>query len=332
MEGCSKNNGKRKRNECNYSESNTSNSSSNEESNGKMTMKIRKGPWKAEEDQVLLNHVQKYGPRDWSSIRSKGLLLRTGKSCRLRWVNKLRPNLKNGCKFTAEEERIVIELQSQIGNKWATIAKHLAGRTDNDVKNFWSSRQKRLARLLHSQSPRKNHRSSASSSSNSRPRFHQAPNKLSFEGESSTKAQSLNSSFRNSSISTDTDSMKMVPYSGSVAGNYPCFGANNTTYLEPIPLNTYWNKMDFQFPFPPETQELINRLDSGFVSPFTDDIALVNDGGACYFPHFNEGGVNGGKTVTVKHENGSLSKPDSFFDDFPFDVFDQIDPLPSPSN
>lgn len=55
---------------------------------------IRKGPWKAEEDEVLLNHVRRYGPRDWSSIRSKGLLQRTGKSCRLRWVNKLRPNLK----------------------------------------------------------------------------------------------------------------------------------------------------------------------------------------------------------------------------------------------
>ena len=55
---------------------------------------IRKGPWKAEEDEVLINHVKNYGPRDWSSIRSKGLLQRTGKSCRLRWVNKLRPNLK----------------------------------------------------------------------------------------------------------------------------------------------------------------------------------------------------------------------------------------------
>ncbi|KAJ6675606.1 TRANSCRIPTION FACTOR DUO1 [Salix viminalis] len=67
---------------------------------------IRKGPWKEEEDEVLINHVKKYGPRDWSSIRSKGLLHRTGKSCRLRWVNKLRPNLKSGCKFSAEEERV----------------------------------------------------------------------------------------------------------------------------------------------------------------------------------------------------------------------------------
>ncbi|KAF4364935.1 hypothetical protein F8388_020649 [Cannabis sativa] len=74
------------------------------------------------------------GPRDWSSIRSKGLLPRTGKSCRLRWVNKLRPDLKTGCKFSAEEERLIIELQAQVGNKWAKIATYLPGRTDNDVR------------------------------------------------------------------------------------------------------------------------------------------------------------------------------------------------------
>ncbi|XP_010240210.3 probable transcription factor MYB58 [Brachypodium distachyon] len=102
----------------------------------------------AEEDEALLEHVRTHGPCDWSSIRSKGILPRTGKSCRLRWVNKLRPNLKSGCKFSAEEERVVIELQAQFGNKWARIATYLPGRTDNDVKNFWSTRQKRLARLL----------------------------------------------------------------------------------------------------------------------------------------------------------------------------------------
>ncbi|XP_054792150.1 transcription factor DUO1-like [Prosopis cineraria] len=114
---------------------------------------IKKGPWSAEEDEILMRHVKKNGPRDWSSIRSKGLLPRTGKSCRLRWVNKLRPNLKTGCKFSAEEERAVIELQAQFGNKWAKIATYLEGRTDNDVKNFWSSRRKRLERMLQKPSP-----------------------------------------------------------------------------------------------------------------------------------------------------------------------------------
>lgn len=56
---------------------------------------LRKGPWMAEEDQVLIEYVRKHGPRDWSSIRHKGLLPRSGKSCRLRWVNKLKPDLKS---------------------------------------------------------------------------------------------------------------------------------------------------------------------------------------------------------------------------------------------
>ncbi|XP_071723515.1 transcription factor DUO1-like [Rutidosis leptorrhynchoides] len=113
---------------------------------------IRKGPWKVDEDEVLINHIKKYGPTDWSSIRTKGLLQRTGKI--------LPPP---GCTFTQEEERIVIELQREYGNKWAKIATHLRGRTDNDVKNFWSSRQKRLARILH------NSATSSSSSSNAKP-------------------------------------------------------------------------------------------------------------------------------------------------------------------
>ncbi|XP_062191339.1 probable transcription factor MYB58 [Phragmites australis] len=116
---------------------------------------VRKGAWTAEEDEVLLQHVREHGPQDWSSIRSKDLLPRTGKSCRLRWVNKLRPNLKTGCKFSPEEERLVIDMQAQFGNRWARIATYLPGRTDNDVKNFWSTRQKRLARILRAPLPRR---------------------------------------------------------------------------------------------------------------------------------------------------------------------------------
>ncbi|KAH6556833.1 hypothetical protein KP509_1Z152300 [Ceratopteris richardii] len=109
---------------------------------------LRKGPWMPEEDEILVEYVNQYGPRDWSSIRSKGLLPRTGKSCRLRWVNKLKPDLKSGCKFSPEEEKLVVEMQAKLGNKWAKIASYLPGRTDNDVKNFWSTRQKRLLRAL----------------------------------------------------------------------------------------------------------------------------------------------------------------------------------------
>ncbi|KAL3499644.1 hypothetical protein ACH5RR_038737 [Cinchona calisaya] len=123
---------------------------------------IKKGPWTAEEDEILMNFVKENGSKDWSSIKSKGLLPRTGKSCRLRWVNKLQPNLKKGCKFSEEEERVVLELQATFGNKWAAIATYLPGRTDNDVKNFWSTRQKRLARILRASSqPNKEHKNKA---------------------------------------------------------------------------------------------------------------------------------------------------------------------------
>ncbi|KAH9320064.1 hypothetical protein KI387_021833, partial [Taxus chinensis] len=122
---------------------------------------LRKGPWMPEEDEILIEYVRQYGARDWNSIGAKGLLPRTGKSCRLRWVNKLKPDLKSvavafwhrsGCKFSPEEENLVMEMQGKLGNKWAKIASYLPGRTDNDVKNFWSTRQKRMMRAL--QGPR----------------------------------------------------------------------------------------------------------------------------------------------------------------------------------
>lgn len=67
--------------------------------------------------------------------------------------------INSGCKFTVEEERMVIDLQAQFGNTWARIATYLPGRTDNDVKNFWSSRQKRLARILQNSATSSNSKS-----------------------------------------------------------------------------------------------------------------------------------------------------------------------------
>uniref|UniRef100_A0A803LIB7 Uncharacterized protein n=2 Tax=Chenopodium quinoa TaxID=63459 RepID=A0A803LIB7_CHEQI len=238
---------------------------------------------------------------------------------------------------------MVIELQGEFGNKWAKIATYMAGRTDNDVKNFWSSRQKRLARLLHSQSPtriKKKHKSSASTSKD-RPHFREVSKNSSMEGESSSKAQSLNSS---SNSSKGKNSMELIPFPGSIDHSCPCFEANNATCLDPIPLNTYYNHTDLQllempsfpsippfqtdFPFLPETQELIDRLDYSFFAPFgyINEPALINDG-VHLFSCFGGGGMNG--ETRVKREDNHAA-PDSFFDDFPSDVFDEIEPLPSP--
>jgi len=82
--------------------SNTSTINNNNKNNGETA--LRKGPWMPEEDEILVEYMRQYGPRDWSSIRSKGLLPRTGKSCRLRWVNKLKPDLK---RYACQEKNYV---------------------------------------------------------------------------------------------------------------------------------------------------------------------------------------------------------------------------------
>ncbi|KAL3736345.1 hypothetical protein ACJRO7_025322 [Eucalyptus globulus] len=106
---------------------------------------LKKGPWTAAEDAVLIEHVKKNGEGNWNSVQKNTGLPRCGKSCRLRWTNHLRPNLKKGS-FTPEEERLILKLHAQLGNKWARMATQLPGRTDNEIKNYWNTRIKHRIR------------------------------------------------------------------------------------------------------------------------------------------------------------------------------------------
>lgn len=78
---------------------------------------MKKRAWTPEEDKLLVDHVQKNGLDSWRKLPKLAGLNRSGKSCRLRWVNYLHPNIRH-CSFTDEEEKLLIRLHSMLGNKY----------------------------------------------------------------------------------------------------------------------------------------------------------------------------------------------------------------------
>ncbi|CAH1438276.1 unnamed protein product [Lactuca virosa] len=104
---------------------------------------VKKGPWSPEEDRKLKDYIQTHGTGgNWIALPQKAGLRRCGKSCRLRWLNYLRPNIKHG-EFSDDEDKVICALYASIGSRWSIMATQLPGRTDNDIKNYWNTKLKK---------------------------------------------------------------------------------------------------------------------------------------------------------------------------------------------
>ncbi|KAL3529777.1 hypothetical protein ACH5RR_009099 [Cinchona calisaya] len=99
---------------------------------------IKRGPWTPEEDELLATYIKREGEGRWRTLPKKAGLLRCGKSCRLRWMNYLRPSVKRG-HIAPDEEDLILRLHRLLGNRWSLIAGRIPGRTDNEIKNYWNT-------------------------------------------------------------------------------------------------------------------------------------------------------------------------------------------------
>ncbi|GMH11030.1 hypothetical protein Nepgr_012871 [Nepenthes gracilis] len=225
----------------------------------------KKGPWTAAEDALLTEYVRNNGERHWKCVQKAGLM-RCGKSCRLRWTNHLRPDLKKGA-FTPEEERTVLELHERFGNKWSKIAAELPGRTDNEIKNFWNAKTKRKMKskiqVTEPQIPEIKSKQEA-------PAFHLQQNNQQSQPDndlSSIPSSPLKSFISPTSFQDPSFDLSLSPFNLSMATS------NSMVTMQEDPIFSLMNDPVYEFKFLPEEEDEdytpLNSLAPAFSSVYS---------------------------------------------------------------
>ncbi|XP_022728181.1 transcription factor MYB90-like [Durio zibethinus] len=194
---------------------------------------VRKGPWTEEEDILLRKCIQKYGEGNWHQVPCRAGLNRCRKSCRLRWLNYLKPNIKRG-DFATDEVDLSIRLHQLLGNRWSLIAGRLPGRTANDVKNYWNTH------LLKKFNP---------SNKNMKPKPHQNPSKPNINViKPRPRTLSMNS-FRwtlDENTNNNNNIAAATPISNSTTLSLAASCCNNSSYCIPSdndPETMWWENL-----------------------------------------------------------------------------------------
>ncbi|KAJ7955964.1 Myb transcription factor [Quillaja saponaria] len=184
---------------------------------------LNRGAWTAREDKILTDYIRIHGEGRWRHLPKKAGLNRCGKSCRLRWLNYLRPDIKRG-DISPDEEELIIRLHKLLGNRWSLIAGRLPGRTDNEIKNYWNTH---LGKKV-----KDDHQSSVSQPNerNSKLQTHVSPNSHSkpVSNVVRTKATKCSKVFINSQLHTPLRVQKNFEVLAETEHSVPVNAANNS--------------------------------------------------------------------------------------------------------
>ncbi|TXG55281.1 hypothetical protein EZV62_020537 [Acer yangbiense] len=238
---------------------------------------LKKGTWTPEEDRKLMDYVTRYGCWNWRQLPKYAGLSRCGKSCRLRWMNYLRPNIKRG-NYSKEEEDIIIRLHQQLGNRWSTIAAELPGRTDNEIKNHWHTNLKKRLLLQNSVTDDQKSDQNSQSETSSQEEVSKPPQEFDINPmntpqilESSTSTSSSTDHDQVSSITIDTTPVEFNRSSETIIQE-----DSVANFFEPYAGNNFWTEpflADNSYNFNISNDFLAPLIDHGYVSlhsPFLD--------------------------------------------------------------